>query len=227
MSSRHRTVVRVVCIGALLAVAGVVAINQFIIRRSRDRIFAETNSIAANDVALVLGTSPTLGGGRWTNPFFKNRMDAAVALYRSGKVRHLLLSGDNSRRQYDEPTAMREALIARGVPESAMTLDYAGFRTLDSVVRSRAVFGQSRITIVSDDFHLPRALFLAQAHGIEAVGFASQHVPDEWSRKTHVREIAARCAAWLDVVVLRTGPKFYGPPVPIRIAQLNPASSPP
>jgi SanA protein len=208
-------------IGAALAVVGGAAINWTIVREASGRIFNGVATAPKNDVALVLGTAPRVGGGRWKNPFFENRMDAAAALFRAGKVRHLLISGDNGRREYDEPTAMRNALIARGIPERAITLDYAGFRTLDSVVRARAVFGQTKLTIVTDDFHLPRALFLARAAGVDAVGVVSPRVPNQWSRKTRAREIAARIAAWLDVSVLHTKPKFFGPKVPIEIARVE------
>ncbi len=146
-------------------------------------------------------------------------MDTAAALYHAGKVKHLLVSGDNSRKTYDEPTAMRDALIARGVPSAAITLDYAGFRTLDTMARARAVFGLRRCTIVTDDFHLPRSLFLAEAHGLDAAGCQSAPVPWRWSKKTRLREIASRTIAWLDVCVLRTKPKFYGPRVEIPSVQ--------
>ena len=167
-------------------------------------------------MALVLGTSPYVG--QWRNLFFEARMDAAAQLYREGKVRHLLVSGDNGRKEYDEPTWMRDALIARGVPESAITLDYAGFRTLDSMARAKAVFGLQRCTIVTDDFHQARAIFLARAHGLDAVGFQSKPVPLRWSARTRTRELVSRVAACLDVYVLRTKPRFYGPRVEIRVA---------
>lgn len=215
--SRWRKAAVAICLAPFLGIAGCAAINSFILRETRGRIFTDAAATPENDVALVLGTSPTLHAGKWTNPFFEGRIDAAAALFRAGKVRHFLVSGDNSRKEYDEPTAMRAALMQRGIPENAITLDYAGFRTLDSVARARSVFGQSRLTIVSDDFHVPRALFLARHRGIDAIGFASPAVRQEWSRKTRLREIAARVAAWLDVFVLRTEPKFEGPPVAIRI----------
>jgi len=136
---------------------------------------------------------------------------------------NIILENDNqrvflSRKEYDEPTWMREALIARGVPESAITLDYAGFRTLDSMARAKAVFGLQRCTIVTDDFHQARAIFLARAHGLDAVGFQSKPVPLRWSARTRTRELVSRAAACLDVYVLRTKPRFYGPRVEIRVA---------
>jgi len=207
----------------MLASAGFVALaiavsNWWIVRSTRDRIGLSVSDVPETDVALVLGTAPTIGAGRWSNPFFEARMNAAAELFRAGKVRHLLLSGDNSRKTYDEPTAMRDALVQRGVPGAAITLDYAGFRTLDSVVRAGAVFQLQRLTVVTDDFHLPRALFLAGAHGLEAFGYQPQPVPLKWSKKTRLREVGSRVKACLDVFILRTEPRFYGPTVEIKVA---------
>ena len=122
-----------------LAVA-VVGCNLWVISQSRDRIVTDFSRLPHNDVGLVLGASPILGG-QFRNPFFEGRMNAAAFLFRHGGVRHLLVTGDNGTADYDEPSSMRAALIARGVPESAITLDYAGFHTLDSVVRAKAIFG--------------------------------------------------------------------------------------
>ena len=200
----------------LLLALAISATNWWVCRSARGLV-SDLAHLPANDVALVLGTSPIIG--RWSNPFFVGRMNAAAQLFQSGKARHLLVSGDNRRHAYDEPTAMRDALLARGVPENAITLDYAGFRTLDSIARAKAVFGVTRVTIVTDHFHLPRALFLAQTHGLDAIGFASERVPFRWAKKTLLREVASRMKAWLDVYVLHTQPHFYGPPVELQIAR--------
>jgi SanA protein len=200
-------------LGALV-IAGA---NGWILTRASDRIFANPTTTPANDVALVLGTSRVAADGVSANPFFHGRLDAAAELYRVGKVKHLLLSGDNSRVGYDEPTWMREELVRRGVPESATTLDYAGFRTLDSMARAKMVFGLSRCTVVTDDFHLARALFLAQAQGVEAIGCQSAPVPWKWSKKTRIREFASRTVACLDVYVLHTQPHFCGPRVELPV----------
>ena len=113
---------------------------------------------------------------------------------------------------------MRDGLVARGVPPEAITLDYAGFRTLDSVVRAEAVFGLKRFTIITDDFHEPRSVFLAQSHGLDVVGFPSDRVPWVWSKKARGRELVSRVRACLDVYVLHTNPKYFGPRVAIRVA---------
>jgi len=213
-----RRLVGVVFLVVGLGAMTMAAANWWLLRGARGRVFTTAESAPANEVAVVLGTSPTIGQ-RWVNPFFAGRMDAAATLYHAGKVKHLLVSGDNGRKTYDEPTAMRDALVQRGVPAMAITLDYAGFRTLDTMARAQSVFGLRRCTVVTDDFHLARSLFLAEAHGLDAVGCQSAPVRWEWSKKTRFREIASRTVAWLDVCVLRTKPKFYGPPVEIRLAQ--------
>ena len=193
----------------------IAACNCWLLATNRARIFRSATDIPARDVALVLGTSPRVGGGK--NPFFEARMDAAAQLWRAGKVRHLLVSGDNSRGDYDEPTAMRDALVARSVPARAITLDYAGFRTLDSLVRAREIFGLRELIIVTDDWHQPRALFLAAAAGLDALGVSSADVPWSTSAKTRVREWLSRVKAVADVCVLRTKPKFLGEPVKLPL----------
>lgn len=191
------------------ALAAVVIGNLWIVFRSSGRVHSDVQDIPANKVGLVLGTSSNLRGGH-ANPFFTGRMEAAAELYRAGKVRHLLLSGDNRKAGYDEPTAMRAALLERGVPENAMTLDYAGFRTLDSVVRAKEVFGVTQLTIITDDFHAERSVLLARHFGLDARAYCSKGVPLRWSKKTRLREIGARGKALLDLYVLRTAPHFLG-----------------
>jgi SanA protein len=127
------------------------------------------------------------------------------------------LSGDNHLREYNEPAAMKSALMAEGVPESAMTLDYAGLRTLDSVVRAREVFGQSKLTIITDEFHAYRAVFLSKKHGIDAVAYCSEDIPFESSTKARMREYGARIKAMIDLYVLDAQPKFLGEKIEIKL----------
>lgn len=192
--------------------------NYWVIRGTRNAIFTDMASLPQNDVALVLGTSRYNSDGHSPNPFFLGRMNTAALLYHEGKVRHLLVSGDNGHVGYDEPTWMRDALIERGVPRSAITLDCAGFRTLDSMARAKSVFGLQRFTIVTDDFHMARSIFLARSYGLEAVGFPSERVAYWWSKKVRTRELASRTVACLEVYLLHTKPHFYGPPVKIEVA---------
>jgi SanA protein len=198
-----------------LCVVAVAAINFWMIWRARPRIVAALKELPTNDIGIVLGTSPKLAGR--PNLFFEGRMNAAAELYRAHRVRHLLVSGDNGTRGYDEPTAMKSALLSRGVPASAMTLDYAGFRTLDTMARARAVFGVKKAILITDRFHQSRSLFLADAFGIDAVGFPTAPLPIDASLKTHLRELASRTVAFLDIYVLHTKPKFYGTPVKLPL----------
>jgi len=202
-----------------LVIAGAVALvggNLWIVIRAHARVFARVGDVPSNDVALVLGTSARLKGGG-DNPFFAGRMAAAAELYRAGKIRHLILSGDNRAARYDEPSSMRDALVKLGLPADAMTLDYAGFRTLDSFARAKKVFGADRLTIVTDDFHSARAVLLARHFGIDAYAYHSKPVPMRWSKKTRIREIAARVRALLDLYVLRTKPHFLGPRIHLPV----------
>ncbi|MDQ6809870.1 MAG: YdcF family protein [Verrucomicrobiota bacterium] len=206
---RRRTV-KFLVTGTLLAgVAAIAAANAWIIRSARGLVFSDLMSAPGNDVALVLGTSEFTPAGA-TNRFFTGRIEVAARLYDAGKARHFLLSGKHTE-SYDEPGAMRDAMIAAGVPETALTLDGAGFRTLDSVARANAVFGLSQFTIVTDDFHAARAVFLAHHFGAAAIAVTSHPMSAGSSKETRMREIAARCRAWLDVYVLRQQPKVLGP----------------
>jgi SanA protein len=201
-----------------LTVGACLAANSWICSAASGRIITDAAPLPFNEVGLVLGTSKFSGARAYPNPFFEGRMNAAARLFHAGKVRHLLVSGDNDRKTYDEPSWMRDALVARGVPAEAITLDYAGFRTLDSVVRAEAVFGLKRFTIITDDFHEPRSVFLARSRGLDVVGFPSDPVPWIWSKKARARELISRVRACLDVYVLHTNPKFFGPRVVIRVA---------
>ena len=211
---RLRTLLRFAAGAAGLAALVLAGSSAWILWGAKGRSYSSVSALPANEVGLVLGTAPKEG----QNPFFEGRMDAAAKLYHSGKVRHLLLSGDNGTRGYDEPTAMKKALLSRGIPESALHLDYAGFRTLDTMARAQAVFGVNEVTVITDDFHIPRSLFLADAFGLKAVGFSAPHVPFELSKKTLAREFCARAAALVDVYVLHRQPRFYGPKVDLRLA---------
>ncbi|MCY3002817.1 MAG: YdcF family protein, partial [Planctomycetota bacterium] len=146
-------------------------------------------------------------------------MDAASELFHSGKVERLIVSGDNHTVEYDEPTAMKAALVERGVPEERIHCDYAGFRTLDSVVRAELVFGQRSFVIVSQRFHAERAVFLARSRGLEAWGFCAVAVGGGAGLRMRARETVARTAAVLDAHVLGTQPKFLGEAVELDVVR--------
>ena len=162
----------------------------------------------------MLGTSQYLRGGG-VNPYFRNRIDAAVELYRLGRIRNIIVSGDNSLVSYNEPVRMQEALLERGIPEEHIFLDYAGFRTLDSVVRARKVFGQEYLTIITQEFHAQRALFIAEHHGLTAVAYTAGGVGGALGTRVLFRELFAKVKAVLDIHVFHTQPRFLGDPVEI------------
>jgi SanA protein len=176
-------------------------------------ITAERDALPTTKVGLVLGCSEQVAGGR-KNLYFERRIAAAAELFHAGKVFYLLVSGDNSRADYDEPSDMRRALIAAGVPASRIVLDYAGFRTLDSVVRAKQVFGLNELIVVSQRFHNERAVYLARAHGIRAYGYDARDVSGSAALRTRLREIVSRVVAVLDVEVLHSTPHFSGPREP-------------
>ena len=189
--------------------------NFWVEHSTKKQVFTSLDKLPFNEVGLVLGTAKYLNGGR-QNLYFYHRIAAAAQLYHAGKVRHLLVSGDNSLKSYNEPKQMQVALMEKGVPETAITLDYAGFRTLDSVVRSKAVFGQRKITIISQKFHNQRAIFIANRKGVNAIGFNAKDVGLKLGLKIMLREYLARCKAILDIIVLNQQPKFLGKPLKIN-----------
>lgn len=192
-------------VGVALLTAGC---NWWILFGQKPTIYGHPAFIPTGDVALVLGTSPRVSGGK--NPFFEGRMDTAARLWQEKKARRFLVSGDHGQANYDETAAMEAALIARGVPANVITQDHAGFRTLDSLVRAKEVFGVNKLIVVTDDWHLPRALFLAKSSGLDAVGAAFVDVPWSTSTTTRVRECFSRVKAIADVYILRTKPKYLG-----------------
>lgn len=161
-------------------------------------IFDDPAKLPDVDVALVLGAAP-IGPEGGPNRYFEYRLDAAASLYKAGKVKFLLVSGDNRTPDYDEPTAMRAGLVKRGVPAEAIYRDFAGVRTRDSILRTEDVFGQKRFVIVSQRFHLSRAVFLARSEGLEAWGFESRDVSRAYSILTELRRYPSALRAYWDV----------------------------
>ena len=183
--------------------------NATINHNPKQFIFDDVDKVSEHKVGMVLGTSEkTIGGG--ANPFFVNRIEAATKLYQAGKIKKILVSGDNADISYNEPKAMQIALLDRGIPKEDIILDYAGFRTLDSVIRAREVFGQNDLIIISQEFHIKRAIYIARTLGIDAQGFVAREVSMKFNARTQVREILARTQAWMDVHILSRQPKFLG-----------------
>jgi SanA protein len=201
----------------LLSIASIPLATSLIERAAAGRVYSDVAQVPHRRAGLVLGCAERLGGG-YPNPFFTTRIEAAANLYRAGKVDYLIVSGDNHRKGYDEPTDMKCALMRAGVPENRIVCDYAGFRTLDSVVRAKAVFGQDQVTVISQSFHARRAIFLAKHRGVDAIAFAAAEVDAVSAFSTRCREQLSKVNAVLDIYVFHRRPKFLGPKVPVGTA---------
>ncbi len=198
---------------SLLLVIGLVVVvayaNFTAIWGSRGRLFADVVDLPPTEVGLVFGTTDRVSGRE--NLYFRYRIDAAVRVWKSGKIKTLIVSGDNRSQYYNEPEKMRQALVERGIPSKRIVCDYAGLRTLDSVVRAKEIFGANSILFISQRFQNERAIYLAQANGIDAYGFDAQDVDTQaGGLKTKIREVGARVKMWLDVNFLNTRPIHLG-----------------
>lgn len=198
-------------IGVLLAVFYA---NTVVSSDAGPRLYTDIEEVPYNEVGLLLGTSKYAVGGD-VNLFFEYRIRAAVDLFKAGKIDYLIASGDNSSSSYNEPLRMKEELVKRGIDADRVYLDYAGFRTLDSVIRTHRVFGQRRFTIISQGFHSERALYIAAREGLDAVAFGARDVEGPPGVGTSIREYFARVKALMDVHVFDAEPRFLGEPVEI------------
>jgi len=196
----------------IVVIIGIVvfAIDLHISDSAKGRLYNSINSVPKRDVALVLGTAKYVKRGK-INFFYKYRIEAAAKLYKAKKVKAILVSGDNATKYYNEPLRMRRDLIKLGVPKSKIYLDFAGFRTLDSIKRAKKIFGLKKFTIVSQKFHLQRAIFIANHSGVDAIGFIAKDYPGtKAALRMRLREYLARVKAFLDIYILHTTPKFFG-----------------
>lgn len=192
----------------------VLLIDASIKHRAKNDLFDNISLIQSNKVGLVLGAGKHTPSGQ-INLFYKYRLEAAANLYKAGKIEFILVSGDNGRKDYNEPSDFKNDLIALGIPANKIFLDYAGFRTLDSIVRAKKVFGLSKFTIISQKFHNERALFLAKHNDIEAIAFNAKTTSAKYSIKTYLREYLARTKATIDVL-FNVQPKFLGKKIEIK-----------
>jgi len=214
MKEKIRFFLKIILILIVLAVISILISNKLIEKASQNKLFDSTEIIPQNKVALLLGTGKYTQG-KYINLYYKYRIEATIKLYESGKINFILISGDNSRKEYDEPNTMKQDLMEKGIPEAKIYLDYAGFRTLDSVVRCKEIFNQSKITIISQKFHNQRAIFIAQHYNIDAIGFNAQDVSVYWGFKTRMREHLARVKVMIDLLIGKQ-PKFLGEKINIK-----------
>jgi SanA protein len=175
---------------------------------SADRIYRDIDMVPYNKVGLVLGTARhQVGGG--VNPYYQYRIEAALKLFESGKVSYILVSGDNGSIYYNEPNTIKKDLVKGGIPEDRIFLDYAGFRTLDSMIRAHIVFGLDSVTVISQEFHNERALFIASKKDLYAVGYSAKDISGSPGLKVQFREYFARVKVFLDLI-FNTEPRYYG-----------------
>jgi len=186
-------------------------------RKSNPFLYTSVEKIPYNKVGLLLGTAKILPGNR-INLYFQYRIDAAVLLWEAGKVDYFIVSGDNSTKHYNEPLDMKKSLVERGVPAERIYLDYAGFRTFDSMVRAEKIFGQTSYTVISQKFHVQRAVYIGRRLKQDVVGFCAKDVTLYYGFKTKLREKLARVKVFVDFMFGKK-PKFLGDSVEVGPSQ--------
>lgn len=201
---------KVLYIAFLIGVAAmlVTGILMSDISRMSAYTYALIEDIPYNKTGLLLGTSKYVARGR-LNEYYVNRINSAFELYYNGKIDYIIVSGDNATSSYNEPRNMRKDLIRLGIPAERIYLDYAGFSTLDSVLRTKYIFRQNRVTVISQDFHNERAIYISRENGMNAIGFNAP-APRENFFVSTVREFFAKLKCILDVHILKRRPKFLG-----------------
>ncbi len=207
--------IRTILFAVLLFPILVLILSNFIIESAVDgKTYSDLNRIPKNKVGIVLGTSQRLVEGG-INPYYANRIKATIALFEAGKIDFVLVSGDNGSKYYNEPDTFKKDLIEGGIPQEKIFLDYAGFRTLDSMVRAKVIFGLEKVTVISQEFHNERAIYLANKKGLAAIGYNARDIEGTHGFKVQMREYFARVKVFVDLL-LNTEPRFYGDKVEIK-----------
>ncbi|MCD9498707.1 vancomycin high temperature exclusion protein [Photobacterium carnosum] len=214
-------IIRITAVLFIIFIATLLLLDRWVSAQTESQIYHDPAKLPAYKVGLVLGTSKYIA--KTLNPYYTYRMSAAVDLYNKHKVDVFLVSGDNAHRSYNEPRTMKRDLLKAGVAKNEIVLDYAGFRTLDSVVRAKEVFDTNRFVIITQQFHCERALFIADHYNINATCLAVKEPQRGMaSFKIRVREVFARVKAMIDLFILHEQPKFLGPKEPIIDPLLKP-----
>ena len=204
---------KTIIIAFILIMFLIIIPNALISNNTEKYLFDIVDVTPKNKVGLVLGTQKYLSNGQ-TNLYYTYRLDAVISLYNANKIDFILISGDNSNKNYDEPTDFKNDLIKKGIPKDKIFLDYAGFRTLDSVVRAKEIFSLNEFTIISQKFHNERAIFLCKHYQINAIAFNAKDISGKYGFKTKLREYLARTKACIDIL-FNVNPKFLGEKVNI------------
>lgn len=210
---KHR-LYKFVKLGIISFIMLILLINFIVSISSTSDIYTDIKALPNNKVGVILGTSRYTSNNK-PNLFFYNRIDAAIKLFKKKKIKFIIVSGDNSIKSYNEPRQMYNVLVKRGIPKDKIFLDYAGFRTLDSVVRTHKVFNQKKFTIISQKFHNQRALYIAKNKNIEAVAYNAESTGFAGT-KVRLREIFARVKMFYDLYIINAQPKFLGDIIEVK-----------
>ncbi|MEP6677041.1 MAG: ElyC/SanA/YdcF family protein [Ferruginibacter sp.] len=203
-----RRILRTAVVFLFIVAALVFFCNRAVQNAAAGKLYTDVQEIPFRKTGLLLGTSKYDDNGK-VNPFFLYRIQAAVALLKAGKIKYIIVSGDNGSTDYNEPEQMRQDLIAAGIDSTVIFPDYAGFRTFDSVVRLKEIFGQDSVTFISQRFHNERAIYIASKEGIDAIGFNAADVYKKAGFRVQLREKFARVKVFLDFIFGKK-PKFLG-----------------
>ena len=207
MKKKKKLIILSLALLLILSVSAIFICDALIKKQATGKLYSTVNDVPYRKVGLLLGTGKyTKRPGKF-NPYYINRIKAATELLKAGKIKYLIISGDNGRQEYNEPEMMREDLMKAGIDSTRLYLDYAGFRTFDSMVRLKEVFGQDSVTVVSQLFHNERALYIASKEGIAANGFNAKDRPG--GEGFYLREKLARVKVFVDYLI-STKPKFLG-----------------
>lgn len=210
----RKKIIQLLIVLLSLILISLIICNAVINSFATDKTYNSVDNIPYNKVGMILGTAKSIKGGG-SNPYYENRINAIVALFKADKIDYILVSGDNGSIYYNEPTTIKNDLVDAGIPSEKIFLDYAGFRTLDSMVRAKEVFGLNEVTVVSQKFHNERAIYLAHKNDLNAIGFNAEDISLESGLKVQFREYFARVKVFIDLV-LKTRPKFSGDKIKIE-----------
>ncbi|MGV8072976.1 MAG: vancomycin high temperature exclusion protein [Syntrophobacteraceae bacterium] len=218
MKRNNRRILRIVLRASILLTIGVlsclVGCDLVVSSSGVGLSFDNLDDVPACDVALVLGTARKVSRFQF-NEHYKKRIEAAVELFNARKIKYILVSGDNSTMNYNEPAAMKKDLVRQGIPNEIIYCDFAGFRTLDSVVRAKEVFGLQKFIVISQKFHNERAIYIGKHYGVDIYGYNAKDVEFLDNLIIKFREKFARVKCVLDLKLLNSSPKFLGDPIKI------------
>ena len=209
------TIIGGLCLVFLVLLPVLWGCNAYVEHVSKRKMYDSVKDIPANRVGLLLGTNPVSTVNHKRNPYYYYRIDAAVALYKAGKIERILVSGDNRRKSYNEPDMMKADLVARGIPAEHIYCDYAGFRTLDSVVRANKVFQLDKFTVISQSFHNERAICLGHWKGLDVIGYNARGISLVRGFRVFMRERLTRVKFVLDMLMDKQ-PHFLGDEITIH-----------